>query len=366
MTLHLYLARKFFFRFLAIFSGFFVLSALTDATSIFGAYEAANLGILATLRLALLKAPSGVVQLLSIIVVLSALTLYLGLSRNSELVATRAAGQSALKVLAAPILVAMVLGCIAVAVFNPLAAIALKQFETETGRYETGTVSTFSLSRTGLWLRQGSDQGQTVIFAKRANFDATRLSGVTFFEFSEYGTAIRRIEASFATLSDGAWQLGQGKLWEVNKQGEVPDKTAKSFENLRLNSELTSDQILESFGDPTTISIWDMQNFIQRLDRSGFSTNRHKVYYQIELATPVLLAAMVMLGAAFSMRHARSGGTGFMVMITVLLGLAVYIVQDFAEILGSNGAISIMAAAWGPPMATLFLALGLVLHMEDG
>jgi len=365
MTLYLYFGRKFLFRFLAVFGGFFALSALTDATAIYGSYDDADLQFVDTLRLALLKAPSGVVQLLSIIVVLSALTMFLGLSRRSELVATRAAGQSAMKMLAAPVAVALALGVFAVTIFNPLAATALKQFETETGRYQTGTVSTFSLGRKGLWLRQGNAKGQAVIYADRANFDATILSGVTFFEFSTSGILTRRIEAANASLSSGQWNVSRGKLWDLSK-GVVPDKHAKIFDNLTITSNLTSDQILDSFGDPTTISFWDMQDFIKRLEQSGFSANRHRVYFQIELATPILLCAMVLLGSSLAMRHARSGRAGLMVLYTVLLGLAVYIVQDFAEILGSNGAVSAAAAAWVPPISALMLALGLVLHLEDG
>jgi len=366
MTLFLYFGRKFLWRYLAIFGIFLALATLTDATAIYGAYGTVDLGVFDTLRLTLLKAPSGVVQLLSMITVLTSLTMFIGLSRNSELVAARAAGQSALKMLAAPVTLALVLGVFAVTVFDPLAATALKQYETETGRYDTGTISAYSLGRKGLWLRQGSDHGQTVIFAERANFDGTLLSGVTFFEFSPDGVATRRIKANYARLRDGGWQLGPGKVWTLNQPDTVPDKTARTFSEMTLNSELTAGQILDSFGDPSTIPIWEMNAFINRLERSGFSANRHRVYFQIELATPVLLVAMVLLGAALSMRPARAGGTGLKVLITVLLGLGVYIIQDFAQILGANGAISVMAAAWGPPISVLFLALGLVLHLEDG
>lgn len=366
MTLHLYLAKKFLWLFLAVFGSFFALTMLTETTALFGQFDGDRVGLTDTLRLALLKAPSGVYRLLSMIAVLASLTMFLGLSRRSELVATRAAGLSGLKTVAAPVLVAIIVGIIGIVALNPLAATALRHFESETGRYKTGTVSSFSLSRTGLWLRQGSDTGQTVIFAERANFDATRLSGVTFFEFTKDGIAKRRIEASFALLVTGSWILGPGKFWRINKPGQVPDKTAEEFSSLTLPSELTSDQILDSFGDPSTISIWDMQNFIDRLERSGFSTNRHLVYFHITLASPALLAAMVLIGASLSMRHARSGRTGLMVLFTVIAGLAVFILQDFAQILGSNGAIPVLAAAWGPPISALLFALGLLLHMEDG
>lgn len=366
MTLQLYFARRFFWLFLGIFGGFFALTLLTEATSLFGQFEDAKIGVTDTLRLALLKSPTGVYQLMSMIAILTSLVLFLGLSRNSELVAARAAGQSGLRIVAAPMVVALLIGVVGVAALNPLAAVTLRKFESETGRYETGTVSTFSLSRKGLWLRQGGDQGQTVIFADRANFDATRLSGVTFFEFSTMGIAARRIEATFAVLSNGAWVLGPGKFWEINKPGQVPDKTAREFDTLTLASELTSSQILDSFGDPSMITIWDMRAFIDRLERSGLSTAQHRAHFQIELASPVLLAAMVLIGAALSMRHARSGRTGIMVLLTVIAGLAVFIFQDFARILGSNGAIPIAAAAWGPPASAMLFALGLILHMEDG
>jgi len=250
--------------------------------------------------------------------------------------------------------------------FNPLSAASLRKFETETGRYKSGSVSAFSLARKGLWLRQGGDNGQTVIFAERANFEVTHLKGVTFWDLTNKGIARRRIEASYAELFDGAWHLGPGKLWEVNKPGQVPDRTAVRFDSMTIASELTANQILNSFGDPTTISIWETPSFIRKLERSGFSTTRHRVHFQSELAFPFLLAGMVMIGAAFSMRHRRMGGGRAMLLGAVHAGLGIYIIQNFATILGAKGSISVFAAAWGTPAAAILLATGLILHLEDG
>jgi lipopolysaccharide export system permease protein len=43
-----------------------------------------------------------------------------------------------------------------------------------------------------------------------------------------------------------------------------------------------------------------------------------------------------------------------------------YFIRSFAQILGENGQIPIMLAAWAPPVASILLALGLLLHAEDG
>ena len=66
------------------------------------------------------------------------------------------------------------------------------------------------------------------------------------------------------------------------------------------------------------------------------------------------------------MRHARFGHTGLMVLIAVLLAFGLYFIRNFAQILGENGQIPILWAAWTPPIAGTLLALGIILNMEDG
>ena len=84
------------------------------------------------------------------------------------------------------------------------------------------------------------------------------------------------------------------------------------------------------------------------------------------MARPVFLISMVLIGAAFTMRHSRMGGTGVAVLSAVLLGFTLYYIRNFAQILGENGQLNALAAAWVPPLASVLLALGMILHREDG
>ena len=70
--------------------------------------------------------------------------------------------------------------------------------------------------------------------------------------------------------------------------------------------------------------------------------------------------------STFTMRPTRLGRTGIAVLSAVLLGFGLYYIRNFAQIMGENGQLSPILAAWVPPAASLLLALGLVLHMEDG
>ena len=66
------------------------------------------------------------------------------------------------------------------------------------------------------------------------------------------------------------------------------------------------------------------------------------------------------------MRHTRFGKTGIMVLFALLLGFGIFFLRNFAQVLGENGQIPVMLAAWAPPVAGILLSVGLLLHTEDG
>ncbi|WP_376872583.1 LptF/LptG family permease [Albirhodobacter sp. R86504] len=206
---------------------------------------------------------------------------------------------------------------------------------------------------------------QVVIHAARANLDATTLYETTFLVFSADAGPARRIEAREAILSDGYWTLRDVKDWPL-KGSTNPERDATTRAVMRLPSDLTPERIRDGFGTPQAIAIWDLPDYIQELERAGFSAQRHRVWFQMELALPFVLATMVLIAAGFTMRHVRFGGTGRMVMLALFAGLGMFFLRNVAQVLGENGQISVFLAAWAPPMIAGMLALTLLLHLEDG
>jgi lipopolysaccharide export system permease protein len=365
MILHFYFARRFLMAFLLVFTVLFALIVLIDLVEQARRFGSIDLGWGSVLGLALLNAPQTINLILPLIVILATVALFVSLARSSELVVTRAAGRSALRALVAPVSVALVIGLLAVTTFNPIVASTSNRFEELSQTYRTARGSTFSISEEGLWLRQGTEEGQTVIRALRSNADASVLYDVTFLTYGPEGQPVRRVEAERASLLSGAWSMQNAKSWPLDP-GVNSEARAQRYEELTLASTLTLEQIRESIGAPGVISIYDLPDFIRQLEQAGFSPRRHQVWLQTEIARPVFLMAMVLVASAFAMRHTRFGGTGVAVLSAVLLGFGLYFIRSFAQILGENGQIPIMLAAWAPPVASILLALGLLLHAEDG
>ncbi|RUS60338.1 LPS export ABC transporter permease LptG [Pseudorhodobacter sp. E13] len=364
MILSLYFVNRFLKAIGQVFFVFFGILMLIDMVEQLRRFSGQNISLTDAATLALMNVPANLYRILPLIFILAAITLFLSLAKSSELVIVRAAGRSGLRFLLAPVLAALALGSLVVAVLNPLVAATTKQYEALYAHQARGAESVLSISENGLWLRQGGPEGQAVIKAVRADLEGTRLYAATFLLYDADGLPLQRIEADEAELTPGAWVLHNAKYWDLTAPN--PERGATVQAEARLASELTLDRIRDSFGDPSAIPIWALPDYIAKLEQAGFSARAHRVWLQMEMALPLLLAAMVLIAAGFTMRHARFGKTGQMVLFALSGGFAIFFLRNFAQVLGENGQIPIVLAAWSPPVAAILLSLGLLLHLEDG
>jgi len=204
---------------------------------------------------------------------------------------------------------------------------------------------------------------------RRASNSVERLWDVSIFQFDRQDRLYRRINARTATLGDRVWNLGGVLRWDLSGEGvddQMAGMQAVAAEEMSIRTDLTVERIEDSFAPPETIGFWKLPGFIALLEESGFSSSRHRLHWLRLLAQPVVFVAMVLIGAAFSMRHVRFGGLGYMGLGSVIAGFGYFFLSDIAAALGASGSVPVMLAALGPPGSAVLLALGLLLHLEDG
>jgi len=366
MTLGLYVARRLLVSLglvSAVFLGVLMLFEVVEAMRRFGGRD---LGLGAILAMAALRVPRTFYQILPLITILSSMALFLGLARSSELVVIRAAGRSALRVMLEPVAVMLVLGALALALLNPMVAAANRAYQDRLAALsDPDQIARISLDGQAVWLRQGDGAGQTVIRAQRVDPDGLGFRNVSFLVFArDDGLPLRRIEAARARLEPGAWTLEGAKIWDLTAPN--PEVAARTLPVAHLATDLTVSQIREGLARSSTLSVWNLPAFIRRLDQAGLNARSQRALLQAELSLPLMLAAMVLIGAVFCQRHIRAGNTGIALLVTVLAGFALFFFRNFAQILGENGQIPLALAIWAPPVAAIMLALTALLHLEDG
>ncbi|MBY0354201.1 MAG: LptF/LptG family permease, partial [Rickettsiales bacterium] len=109
-----------------------------------------------------------------------------------------------------------------------------------------------------------------------------------------------------------------------------------------------------------------LTGFIHTLEKAGFSALRHKLRWHTILATPLLLAAMVLVAAVFSLRLHRRGKIGLMVIGGILAGFMTNFLNSLFHAFGMSGGLPVILAAWATPMLVLMIGVMLLLHLEDG
>jgi len=364
MLLHIYFASKFLRHFVITLFIFIIFMFLIDLIEQLRKF-AETINFTEVFFLALLNLPGSIYQLLPLIIVISSAWIFLSLARNSELIIFRAAGKSSISMLITPAILSFLIGVLTIGFFNPIVASTSKLYADVKAKLVDGQETTISIGNEGLWLRQADKNGHTVIRAQRANTDATELYDVTLVKLGEEKLPIQRIEAKMLTLMDTKWIASNSVIWPI-KFGINSQSKAKEFKILEIPTSLKREQIIDQFGDPSTISVWSLLEFIEQLERAGFSAKRYSVWLQSELAKPIFFLAMMLISAAFCMRQNRVRGTSLNVLMAVIVGFLLFYSKNFVLILGINGQLPVFIAAWGPSFAALFISLGLFLNREEG
>lgn len=359
-TLSRYIARRFVAGFLLILAAIGAIVFLIDIVELLrrGAGRT-DVTVQVLLQLALLKSPRMLEKIVPFAVLFGGLYTFWRLTRTSELVVARASGVSVWQFLFPAVLAALGVGVVINTVVNPLGATLLQRYEQMESRLLKGKDDLLSLSESGLWLRQSDARGQSVIRAEKLSSSDMALRGVTVFLFDGANKFAQRLDAEEAKLENGAWRMRNVLVTAPN----VPSREQSEYS---LPTDWTPTKIQDSFSPPETLSFWRLPGFIDLLDKAGFAATRHRVHWYSLLVMPVMLGAMVLIAASFSLRMARRGGVAPLIVGGILFSFFLFFMSDVIFAMGLSAVIPPVLAALTPTAITTLIGASVLLHIEDG
>lgn len=314
------------------------------------------------LKMGLLQLPSTGLTIFSFAILFSAIYTFWRLNRRHELVVMRSAGFSVWQFLSPIVCVAVMTGFFIISIANPFSAVLLSRFKTLESKYLTHRHSEIALFDEGLWLRQWKDDdGYIILHAGNVKMPGWQLRHVTALYFDKNDDFLKRIDAESATLSDKEWRFS-------NAVTNLPDARSKAQPQalITLPTDLTQNEIEESFAAPDTMSVWRLPAFIHTVESTGFDATRLRIHFQSLLAQPFLYAAMILLAAAVSLRPPRFRSTLTLAVMGIAVGFATFFVSSFLQALGSSHQIPVFLAAWSPAFVLILLGVAAMLGLEDG
>ena len=168
-----------------------------------------------------------------------------------------------------------------------------------------------------------------------------------------------KVLADSGRLMPGVWQLDDALI-------SAPGEKATRVETYLIAANVTPDNLAETFLTPESAPFWSLPRLRRETALAGLDSTNFSLQFQTLLARPLLLVAMVLIAAAFSLRFFRFGGIGRMVGGGLGAGFVLYLLTKMVADLGASGLLSASVAAWSPAVVGSMLGALALLHREDG
>ncbi len=359
-TLSRYFGMRFLTTAILVFVGILALVALVDYIEMMRKTSGMpNVPASIVAQTSLFRVPQIAERIMPFSVLIAAMSCYLNLSRRLELVVARAAGMSAWQFVTPALVIALILGVLATLVYNPVAAALQERSHRLEVEFLGGSPDSGMTTGNGFWVRQKNADGQSIVNALTSSEQGVRLGGVTVFRYDQNGRFLERIEAKTATLEPNSWRLSEARVYSTS----APPSERNEY---LLKTSLTPEQVRESFATAESVPFWDLPLYIDIAEHSGLGAASYRLQYQKLLARPFVLASMVLLAAAVSLRFFRFGGVQKMILSGVSAGFLLYVLSKVTDDLSKAELMHPIAAAWLPVVVGGLTGVVALLYQEDG
>ncbi|MDG1007260.1 MAG: LptF/LptG family permease [Alphaproteobacteria bacterium] len=358
-TLNLYLVRRFAVWLMIVTLGFGAIAMLGDFLEMLRLANRLNLGAGTAFGFTLHRLPLLLMDFLPFVFLFATVFCLLRLSQAQELAVIRAAGLSVWQFLKPLLVFTFVLSTLIILALEPIGAQLHNRF-TDSYAALTSQKSSLSFSTGGVWFRETTQSGSYISRAKQIDdAQAGRLLDVEIIQFDESGAFESRITAPSGQIADGLFRLTAPRFYRR-------DEAVKTLPQWELSSSLTSSSLADNFANARIINVWQLPGYIAAAGKSGIDVTRHEVRLQSLLALPILLMAMVMVAACFSLPTGRMFTSGQTLGLSVLCGFGLFLFNDFIVLMGELNLMPPIMASWVPAFIALLLSISYLLTTEDG
>ena len=305
-------------------------------------------------RLFFYRLPEVVVMTIPMSSLLAGLLGMSSLNSTSELIALKSLGIPFRRILR-PILVCSILIALGGLTFNetivPFSSLAADRLM----RYEIMKNQASAVQEKVFLRDEENGKLKRVLYIDILDPEKGIMQGIMMHEFNDKGRLATTLNAASGKWQDSQWWIEDGRMYDVNSEGEV--NLLLRFERQRLALRLSPEQLQRSTRRPADMSAHELWSYINQAELVGTDLSRLWVMFHLKLAVPWACVIMAVLGAGFgaSRRGRSGGGVGF--GISVVIVFAYYVVMSLCRALGESGNINPIIAGWGPNFVFMIVAL---------
>ena len=302
--------------------------------------------------------PTLILELLPFIIFLATMWYFISIKANTDLLSIKTFGYSNLKVSILLSLTAFIFGLFILIAVNPITSTLVKYYEQEKARYSRDIDHLISINKNGVWIKEATRKGPTIISAKK--FTADSLGDVTIYIFNNNNEIVQRIESEKINIKSNPWQMEKAKIYNFINSENIIENTVDET-NYLFESEYTFEKISSLYKNLNTVSFISLLTDYEELNERGYSKKILNEKLNKFISLPVFLSLMVFLAAIFTIGSLKKTQNLYFFFISIITCVVIYYFKDFSLALGQTERITLILSVWMPIIAiTLFCSIGII------
>ena len=186
------------------------------------------------------------------------------------------------------------------------------------------------------------------------------LIDVSIYKFNESNEPQTRIETRKADISKHNWKLSDAKVYYSDS-----NHSSSYFPEYSFVSHFEINSIKNIFSNLDAISFWELSKLKENYKYLGYSTKEIESEFQKALSFPFFLMSMTLLAGAVVMNVKYKGNYLSYVIITIILSVLIFYLNDLSRALGQTEQISLIMSVWTPLSIVLIFSFIGMIHVNE-
>jgi len=350
-----FLINLFNISFFKVFFTFFIIILITNVLEQIDFFKNIDLNFFYLIFLSFLNTPSILFEILPFIFLLSTQILFINLIDRKELEIFKYTGLNNLMIIKIISLYSFVLGLILIVIFYNGSAQLKNSYLLIKNKYSDNNKYLAVITENGLWIKDEIANKINIINAKRV--DNAFLLEVSITQFDKNFELLKIIQSSKVDISSYKWKIFDPLIVKNNQKIILNETSLQSnFDLKKINS------LFSNLSSLTMFELFTLRKSYKSLNYSLIDIDSH--LYKI-ISYPVYLTLITIFSAIIMFNIGYQKNSLFNITMGVFLSVIIYYINNFLNILGTNGKIPLIISIFMPLILLLIINFISIIKLNE-
>ena len=350
-----FLINLFNISFFKVFFIFFIIILITNVLEQIDFFKNIDLNFFYLIFLSFLNTPSILFEILPFIFLLSTQILFINLIDRKELEIFKYTGLNNLMIIKIISLYSFVLGLILIVIFYNGSAQLKNSYLLIKNKYSDNNKYLAVITENGLWIKDEIANKINIINAKRV--DNAFLLEVSITQFDKNFELLKIIQSSKVDISSYKWKIFDPLIVKNNQKIILNETSLQSnFDLKKINS------LFSNLSSLTMFELFTLRKSYKSLNYSLIDIDSH--LYKI-ISYPVYLTLITIFSAIIMFNIGYQKNSLFNITMGVFLSVIIYYINNFLNILGTNGKIPLIISIFMPLILLLIINFISIIKLNE-